>query len=154
MSWTDRLPAGLQRLAVLGVDVDDVRFDKGMLTLVSCLIAVMSFAWIAIYLAIGLPRSAAIPFAYQVGVVTALVSFAHTKRIGGVRSFLLVLMLTLPFALQWSLGGFANGSAVFAWAGITPILAYLFGARSTTSLVAFVVLLGVCLLYTSPSPRD
>ncbi|MGZ6966359.1 MAG: adenylate/guanylate cyclase domain-containing protein [Acidimicrobiia bacterium] len=150
MSWTDRLPAGLQRLAAIGVDVadeDDVRLDKGMLTLVSCLIALMSFAWIAIYLAIGLPQSAAIPFVYQVGVVAALVGFAHTKRIRASRSFLLVLMLALPFALQWSLGGFANGSAVSAWAGITPILAYLFGARSTTSLVAFVVLLGVSAMF-------
>src|SRR5689334_17546312 len=112
VSWTDRLPAGLQRLASLGVDVadeEDLRLDKGMLTLVSSLIALMSFAWIAIYLAIGLPKSAAIPFAYQIGVVAALAAFARTKRIGGVRSFLLVLMLALPFALQWSLGGYANG---------------------------------------------
>ena len=68
VSWTDRLPAGLQRLAALAVDVDDpedLRLDKGMLTLVSSLIAVMSFAWIAIYLAIGLPWSAAVPFAFQ-----------------------------------------------------------------------------------------
>jgi adenylate cyclase len=150
VSWTDRLPAGLQRLAAIGVDVeddDDVRLDKGMLTLVSCLIAAMSFAWIAIYLAIGLPRSAAIPFAYQVCVVAGLVVFARTKRIRGIRAFLLVLMLALPFALQWSLGGFANGSAVVAWAGITPILAYLFGARSTSSLVAFLVLLGVAAMF-------
>jgi guanylate cyclase len=52
-------------------------------------------------------------------------------------------MLVLPFALQWSLGGFANGSAVAAWASITPVLAYLFGARNWGWLVAFVVLLAV-----------
>jgi guanylate cyclase len=150
VSWTDRLPASLQRLAAVGVDVgdeDELRLDKGMLTLVSCLIALMSFAWIAIYLVIGLPESAAIPFAYQACVVAGLVVFARTKRIGGVRLFLLALMLTLPFALQWSLGGFANGSAVAAWAGVTPILAYLFGARATPSLVAFVVLLGVSAVF-------
>jgi adenylate cyclase len=150
VSWTDRLPAGLQRLAAVGVDVgdpDDLRLDKAALTLVSCLIAAMSFAWIAIYVAIGLPRSAAIPFAYQLCVVASLVWFAHTKRIGGIRTILLVLMLVLPFTLQWSLGGFANGSAVAAWAGITPILAYLFGSRSTTSLVAFVALLVVSAMF-------
>ena len=150
VAWTDRLPAPLQRLAAIGVaveDPDDVRLDKGMLTLVSSLIAVMSFAWIAIYLAIGLPRSAAIPFAYQVCVVAGLVGFARTKRIETVRALLLGLMLLLPFALQWSLGGFANGSALFAWAGITPILAYLFGARSTSSLVAFLVLLVISAMF-------
>ncbi len=146
VSWTDRLPAAIQWLAGLGVaagDPEDMRLDKAMLTLVSSLLAVMSLAWIAIYLAIGLPRSAAIPFAYQLCVVASFVVFARTKRIRGVRAVLLMLMLALPFALQWSLGGFANGSAVAAWAGITPILAYLFGARSWASLAAFVVLLAV-----------
>ncbi len=148
--WTDRLPAVLQRLAAVGVDggdADDVRLDNAMLTLVSTLIALMSFAWIAIYLAIGLPRSAAIPFAYQLCVVASLVLFAHTKRIQGIRTVVLGLMLVLPFALQWSLGGFANGSAVAAWAGIAPILAYLFGARSTPSLIGFVALLAVAAMF-------
>jgi adenylate cyclase len=146
VSWTDRLPVVFQRLAGLGVDADDpddVRLDKAMVTLVASLLAAMSCAWIAIYLAIGLPRSAAIPFVYQLCVIASLVGFARTKRIRTIRTILLVLMLVLPFALQWSLGGFANGSAVAAWAGITPLLAYLFGARSWASLGAFVVLLAV-----------
>lgn len=144
MVWTDRLPHGFQRFAALGVadgDPEDVRLDKAMLTLASSLIAVMSFAWIGIYLAIGLPRSAAIPFVYQVVVVVGLVAFARSGRIGPIRAVLLVLMSVLPFALQWSLGGFANGSAVAAWAGVTPVLAYLFGAWSRTSLASFLALL-------------
>ena len=146
MPWTDWLPVIFQRLAGLGADAedsDDVRLDKGIVTLVASLIAAMSFAWIAIYLAIGLPWSAAIPFVYQLCVAASLVSFARTKRIRTIRTVLLVLMLVLPFALQWSLGGFANGSAVAAWAGIAPILAYLFGARSRALIAAFVVLLAV-----------
>ena len=64
VSWRDQLPVSLQRLADLGVDADDaedVRLEKGMFTLVVSLIAVMSFVWVATYVAIGLPRSAAIP---------------------------------------------------------------------------------------------
>jgi adenylate cyclase len=146
MPWTDRLPPSLERLAGVGVDAgdtEDERLDKVMFTLVTCLLAVMAFAWVAIYLAIGVPQSAAIPFVYQLAVVASLVGFARTKRFQVIRTFQLVLMLMLPFALQWSLGGFANGSAVAAWAGITPVLAYLFGARSGTWLLAFVVLLAV-----------
>jgi len=144
--WTDRLPVVFQRLAGLGVDVedpDDLRLDKAMVTLVSSLLAAMSLVWIAIYLAIGLPQSAAIPFVYLLCVIASLIAFARTKRIRTIRTFLLVLMLVLPFALQWSLGGFANGSAVAGWAGITAVLAYLFGVRSRAWLVAFVVLLAV-----------
>ncbi len=150
--WTDRLPGVFHWLTRLGADVEDsdaVRLDKAILALVSSLIAVMSFAWILIYLGIGLPRSAAIPFIYQLCVVASLVGFATTKRIEMTRTILLALMLVLPFALQWSLGGFANGSAVAAWAGIAPILAYLFGARSRVSLAAFVLLVAISAMFES-----
>lgn len=143
-AWTDRLPPSLQRLAAIGQDssdTEDERLDKAMLTLVACLLAVMAFAWVAIYLAIGLPRSAAIPFVYQLAVVASLVAFARTKRFPLIRAVQLALMLILPFALQWSLGGFANSSAVAAWAAVTPILAYLFGARSGRWLIGFALLL-------------
>ena len=59
------------------------------------------------------------------------------------RTILLALMLALPFALQWSLGGFFNGSAVAVWAGITPVLAYLFGVRSWAAFSGFIVLLAI-----------
>lgn len=144
VAWTDKLPPSLERLADIGVDTydsEDERLDKAMITLVTSLLAVMAFLWVAIYLALGLPQSAAIPFAYQLAVVASLVAFAFTKRLHVIRTIQLVLMLVLPFALQWSLGGFANGSAVAAWAGITPVLAYLFGARASVWLISYVVLL-------------
>jgi guanylate cyclase len=150
VSWTRRLPVAVRRLSELGADPadhEDQRLDKAMLVLVTSSIALMSFAWVGIYLAIGLPRSAAIPAAYQVCVVVTLVVFARTKRIGGIRRMLLLLMLVLPVALQWSLGGFANGSAVAAWAGVTPVLAYLFGARSRFWIGGFLVLLLVSALF-------
>ena len=146
VQWTDRLPPWLHRFAHLGADradSPDVRLDKAMFTLVAGLLAVMAFAWVGIYLAVGLPKSAAIPFAYQIAVVASLAWFARTKQFHVIRSFQLVLMLVLPFALQWSLGGFFNSSAVAAWAGITPVLAYLFGVRNGVWLWAFIALLAV-----------
>jgi len=76
-------------------------------------------------------------------VVASLAVFARVKRLDPIRAILLALMLLLPFALQWSLGGFVNGSAVAVWAGITPVLAYLFGVRSWAALSGFVVLLAI-----------
>jgi class 3 adenylate cyclase len=142
--WISRLPRRLERLADIGVedgDSEELRLDKAMLTLVAAFLAVMALAWVGIYLALGLPRSAAIPFAYQVTVVASLVWFARTKHLHTVRTFQLCLMLVLPFALQWSLGGFANASAVAAWAAITPVLAYLFGVRGPVWLGGFIALL-------------
>lgn len=134
---------GLAALGVAPDDTEDERLDKAMFTLVASLLAVMAFVWVGTYLALGLPGSAAIPFGYQLAVVASLAIFARTKRLGPIRTFQLVLMLALPFALQWSLGGFANGSAVAAWAGITPVLAYLFGVRRALWLLSFVALLAV-----------
>jgi len=157
MSWTERQSRVAERLAGIGIaagDSEDERLDKAMFTLLTALIGVMSFAWVGIYLAIGLPRSAAIPFAYQVAVVVTLVVFARTKRFRGIRTTQLVLMSVLPFALQWSLGGFANGSAVAAWAGVTPVLAYLFGARRTLWLLVFLVLLVVSAVFETRLAAD
>ena len=157
MAWTDRLPVRLQQLAAVGVDAedpDDLRLDKAMLTLVSSLLAVMSCVWVAIYLSIGLPRSASIPFAYQLCVIASLVAFARTKRFSEIRTILLALMLVLPFALQWSLGGFVNGSAVAAWAGITPVLAYLFGVRTYVWLFGFISLLAVSGVFETTLARS
>jgi guanylate cyclase len=152
VAWTDRLPVGLQWLSALGVDSDDAedtRLQKAMFSLVSSVLAVMAFAWVGIYLAIGLPRSAAIPGVFQLCVVASLVLFARTKRLDPIRSILLALMLVLPFALQWSLGGFVNGSAVAVWAGIAPVLAYLIGVRGGIALVGFVLLLAISGVFES-----
>lgn len=120
-----------------------------MFTLVSSLLAVMAFAWVGIYVAIGRPRSAAIPGAFQICVIAGIVIFARTRHLGAIRTILLTLMLLLPFALQWSLGGFVNGSAVAVWAGITPVLAFLFGVRSWITLAGYVALLAISGVFDS-----
>lgn len=143
MAWVERLPSGARRLAEIGVaegDGDDLRLDKALLTLVTTLIVAMSFAWVGTYLLLGLPWSAAIPFGFQIYAVLVLGWFARTKQIGPPRAALIVMMTLLPFALQASLGGFENGSAVSAWSGIMPLLAALFGASSLPPLLAVVVL--------------
>jgi len=148
----ERLPTGAQRFASIGIadgDDEDLRLDKAMVTLVSALIALMSFVWVGSYLLLGLPLSAAIPFAYQVGAVVTLAWFSRSKRIGPARSSILVMMTVLPIALQWSLGGFENGSAVAAWAGIVPMLAALFGASSVHPLLAVLALLVVSAVFES-----
>jgi class 3 adenylate cyclase len=55
------------------------------------------------------------------------------------------MSLVLPFALQWSLGGFRNSSAVCLWAFTSPLGALLFvGARQAIPwFFAFVVLVVV-----------
>jgi guanylate cyclase len=75
---------------------------------------------------LGLWGAAAIPFTYQVISGVSLAVFARTRGYAFFRASQLVLPLLLPFALQWSLGGFENSSAVCLWAITSPLGALLF----------------------------
>jgi class 3 adenylate cyclase len=128
-----RAPGWLRRVMEIGAlpsDSDDVRLRKSVLTLSSVLMATLSVVWVGTYAVLGLWLSAAIPFAYQLASATSIYTFARTHRYRLFRLSQLWMSLLLPFALQWSLGGFANSSAVSLWAFTCPVGALLFvGAR-------------------------
>jgi guanylate cyclase len=137
------LPGSLRRLAALGVDPgdsEDERLRKATLTLAATLMAAMAIVWVATYWSLGLWRSGAIPFGYQLATVGGLVVFDRTKRFGPFCTSQLVMMLALPFLLQASLGGFGASSAVELWAVTAPLGALLFKGvrRATPWFIAFV----------------
>jgi class 3 adenylate cyclase len=118
-----------ERVALLGVDATDsepLRVQKVTLTLAAITVTVLSIVWVATYLALGLPVSAAIPFTYQVVTLATLAMFARSKDIGSFRVTQLLLMLILPFLLQWSLGGYVASSAVSLWALVAAFGALFF----------------------------
>jgi guanylate cyclase len=129
------LPRLIRRLAALGArpeDTEEERLRKGTLILASSLITVLSVTWVATYLAVGRPASAAIPFAYQVATVAWLCWFVRTKRFAGFRLSQLLMMLMLPCLLQVTLGGFVPSSGVVLWAAFAPIGALmLLGVRES-----------------------
>lgn len=152
----DRLPlpvssprAGpIRRIAMLGVlppDDEDERIRKETLTLSTVLICLLSPAWVITYLALGLTVPALIPLVYILLSIGSLALFARTKRYRAFRIAQLSLMLALPFALQWSLGGFVPSSGVALWALICPLGALMFaGTREAVPwFVGYLVLLGI-----------
>jgi len=122
-------PGLLERISRIGttpVDSDAIRAQKVALTIAVLASTILAVAWVGTYLALGLPVSAAIPFGYQVASVVGLVLWARTKAYEPFRFSQLVLMLTLPFLLQWSLGGYAASSVVSLWALIAALGALFF----------------------------
>lgn len=117
-------------IGVVAEDSDDVRMQKVTLTLSAVVVTVLAVFWVGTYLALRLPVSAAIPFAYQVASVVTLIAFARTKDYRFFRFSQIVLIFLLPFLLQWSLGGYAASSAVSLWAlvGVFGAL-FFFSAR-------------------------
>jgi guanylate cyclase len=144
-------PAWLRRLTELGSlpsDSEELRLRKSVLVLSSSLMATLACVWVATYAALGLWLSAAIPFVYQLASAASIYTFARTRRFHLFRVSQLLMSLLLPFALQWSLGGFAASSAVALWAFACPVGALLFvGTRQAVpwffAFVALVVFSGL-----------
>jgi adenylate cyclase len=149
-----RLPGcarGLAEIGVLPSDPEEVRLRKAVLVLSALLMTSLAFVWVGTYAALGLWVSAAIPFAYQLASVASIYTFARTRRYRLFRASQLWLSLLLPFALQWSLGGFENSSAVSLWAITAPLGALLFvGARQ--SIRWFAGFVGLIALSTAIDP--
>ena len=129
----ERFPGWLQRLVEIGAlpsDSAELRARKAVLVLSATLMASLSSAWVLTYAVLGLWVPAAIPFAYELASAASIYTFARTRRYFLFRESQLGMSLVLPFALQWSLGGFENSSAVCLWAITSPLGALLFvGAR-------------------------
>jgi adenylate cyclase len=142
-----RLPRPVRRLVEIGEspsDSEELRVRKAVLVLSTTLMAGLALVWVATYALLGLWVSAAIPFTYQVASAVSLTWFSRTHRYARFRDSQLLMSLLLPFALQWSLGGFENASAVCLWGFTSPLGALLTagaraGARWFAAFVALVV---------------
>jgi len=111
--------------SALPTDSADERLQKSVLVATALLITVLAFWWVVMYWVLGLPGSAAIPLFYQVTSVAGLAYYRRTRNFAVFRRTQLPLMLILPVALQWTLGGFVNSSVVILWSFLAPLGALL-----------------------------
>ncbi len=137
----------------LEADSEDERLRKAVMTFSVYLISFGGgLFWGVVYGALGLWWLAAIPFAYTGLSLLNIALLYRTKRD---RFFLLsqlVLILVLPFLLQWSAGGFVASGGVMLWAILAPVGALMFhGVRESTRwLVAYLALVAVSALIDVP----
>jgi adenylate cyclase len=138
---TSRYPVRFEGFLDLGagpLDTPQEKAYKATHILMSSVTAAMGLAWSVMYWVLGVPLAAAIPSTYAVLTAVGLTVISRTKRIAGFRAIQMTMWLALPFFLQWSLGGFANGSAVGVWAVGAPLLASLVGAVRWPWFIGFV----------------
>jgi adenylate cyclase len=134
-------------MALIGaapLDSDEVRAQKATMAIAAIVVTVLSSVWVGAYLALGLPVSAAIPFAYQLASVVGLVVFSRTRAFRPFRFSQLSMMMALPFVLQWSLGGYGASSAVSLWA-LIPALGALVFYGASKAIPWFAAFLGLVL---------
>jgi class 3 adenylate cyclase len=123
------------------------RRRRATLVVSTVVIVVLSTFWVVLYASLGLTAAAALPLTYQVVSIVCVVFCLRGLRWEALLYLQLVSMLVLPFALQWTLGGFVAGSAVALWAIMSPITALVFaGTRRVlpwlASFAAFMVASG------------
>jgi adenylate cyclase len=138
----------VRELALVGVspaDTDDTRAQKVALTLAAVTVTALAVIWVGTYWVLGLIQAALIPFVYQLASLASLVVFARTKSYRFFRASQALMMLLLPFLLQWTLGGYVASSAVSLWALVAAI-GTLFFFTGNESIPWFLGFLGLTLL--------
>src|SRR5436309_323752 len=114
-----QLSAWVRRFEAVGVvptDSSEGRFQKAVLTALVVVGSVVVGLWGVVYVVLGAPRTGTISFLHAALALLSLLLFALTKRYTDFRLTQALLLLASPFLVQWSLGGFAAGSAAGIWA--------------------------------------
>lgn len=138
-SW-QRVRRWFSRLLEVASTADDLPQDRAYKSthlLITGVTAPVVSIWAVVYWALDRRLAAAIPLTYTVLSVAGILGVARTKQIRLFRNSQMVMWLVLPFVLQWTVGGFANSSAVSMWAVGAPLLASLVGAKPVWSFAGF-----------------
>jgi adenylate cyclase len=76
---------------------------------------------------------AAVPYVYLIISYVSLFLFYRLKRFEYFTFTQLVMLLVMPFVMQWAIGGFAASSGVAIWAILSPVGALMIlGTRQST----------------------
>jgi len=129
-------------------DSDEIRLQKSLLVICAFPFMFAGMSWGIMYALFGEPLAAVIPLSYSVFSILSMIYFGWTHKFNIFRFSQLLLILLLPFALMWSLGGFINGSAVILWSLICPLGALLFEKKNNAPrwLLAYICLVAISVI--------
>jgi class 3 adenylate cyclase len=149
---------GIGALLAIGSDPTDdreLRVRKILVLSVAAMIVPLAALWGLMYLILGVPLAAAIPWLYVAISLAGIVSFAWHRDLTAFSLSQLVPYLVLPFVLMWILGGFVDGSVVALWAAMAPLAALILsGPRTALPWLGAFLLLVVVSAVGDPSPIE
>jgi serine phosphatase RsbU (regulator of sigma subunit) len=145
-NYKDRFDSWINRLsdyARLPSETDEQKLRKAVLILLVIIYTILGVFWGLAYLDLGRLLAGSFPLGYSAISVISLIYFFRSKRYKLFCRSQLVLILILPFALQWSLGGFTASGAVSIWSILSPIGALMFAGttRAIPWFLAYAVLM-------------
>ncbi|UCE54171.1 MAG: hypothetical protein JSV31_01650, partial [Desulfobacterales bacterium] len=145
-NYKDRFDSWINRLSDYGrlpSETDEQKLRKAVLILLVIIYTILGVFWGLAYLALGRLLAGSFPLGYSAISVISLIYFFRSKRYKLFCRSQLVLILILPFALQWSLGGFTPSGAVAIWSILSPVGALMFAGttRAIPWFLAYAVLM-------------
>ena len=146
--YAQRVVALAGQIGQAATDSDETALRKRLAVLLCVGTLPLTVTWSAIYLDVGAPLAAAMPAFYSVFTPINTVIFARTGNFTFYRFSQLLAILSLPWFVTMSLGGFQQSSVVIIWAALCPLASLLLEDLRSTLLwiVGFVVLLIVSAL--------
>lgn len=99
----------------------------------------------------GYAVMAAVPYVYLIISYTSLFVFYRYKRFEYFTFTQLVMLLVMPFFMQWAIGGYAASSGVAIWAILSPVGALMIlGTRQSTPWFLLFIGLAFVSWYMNP----
>ena len=133
----------LSKACSLTPDTKEHQLRKTVLILLAGTYGILGLLWAAVYFTLGLPLAGSFPLGYSIITCFTLLYYFRTKHYRFFCLSQLLLILILPFLLQWSLGGFAPSSAVIIWSILSPVGALMFAGtpRALPWFLAYLLLM-------------
>jgi len=113
----------------------DLTLGKAILTILVFAESLVCIFWI--YTLSGLGEGyaimAAVPYAYIIVSYLSLLIFYRSKKFEYITFTQLVMLLVMPFFMQWAIGGYEASSGIAIWSILSPIGALMIlGTRQST----------------------
>ncbi|UZR97423.1 PP2C family protein-serine/threonine phosphatase [Chondrinema litorale] len=138
----------LGKLSIIGVlPAEDraVRNSKNMMVYMGMLMSCGGILWGSLLLFLELYRQSYIPYGYVVITFFNLLYFNYSKKFDFARNIQIFISLMLPFALQWTLGGYLSSGIVMLWSLISLFVTSVI-KRGEGDFWWFIIFLGLCFL--------
>ena len=126
---------------------DDARVSRAILTFLVIAESLVCIFWIFSLSSLGDAYTyiAAVPYFYITLSFITLLIFYRLQRFEYFIFTQLIMLLSMPFIMQWVIGGFQASSGVAIWAVLSPVGALMIRGRKQSSgwFVLFVVLVAI-----------
>lgn len=113
-------------------DSEDLKIQKSFLVYLAIFMGFGGVVWGSVSVYYELYFQSIFPYGYVLISIINMMIFYQTKNIRVVRFIQVLISLILPFAFQWSLGGFSASGIIMLWAILSLIASLSFQSIRTS----------------------